>query len=168
MGYDLWIERKEPFSSDEWTYIQNTWPGVAEWIWFSNGRLSAKYPEPNQIEIMTEIAKHFVTRVVGDDGEIYTSGNQKPTYPKSSLLTRLRRQLSRLLYPPKIDAEVPPFAVGDRVMSLYRGLGTVVNLNPDANHGAGEMGVRFEDGDVQKFFFFAHELEKADEISNEL
>jgi hypothetical protein len=95
---------------------------------------------------MVAIARGFDARVVGDDGEIYSSGDEGPVYPKVAFRDRLRNWVQSLRPAPPIEEITPPFAIGDRVLDFYGRECTVVKLDPKANHGLGRVKVRYDDG----------------------
>jgi hypothetical protein len=99
MGYDLHITRASHWSDNEkleitleefkqiveqdpeleadkedHTFINWRKEGVeASWLWWRDGDIFTKNPDPPTIEKMISIAKKLNARVQGDDGEIYIS-----------------------------------------------------------------------------------------------
>ncbi len=189
MGYDLHITRREHWadagddiSGDEWLTVVATDPELQlqvengpyfavwsqhssegdHWLSWSDGQIDTKNPTNALIDKMVEIARELGAEVQGDDGEIYTSSTHLPRVERISafrlFLRRLHHFYSRFFGRPKLPP--PPFGVGDRVIDLGGGLGTVKSINRRANLGYGELRVVMDDGGERIHMLFAHGFSK--------
>jgi len=104
---------------------------------------------------MLQIAEKLRARVQGDDGEIYTS-------PSNYYHEKTSHDNESSVIEDKTNIESPPFAIGDIVVDVFGREGRVLNLDPTANNGAGEIKVQFVQGFESSFWYVAHGLEKKD------
>ena len=183
MGYELYISRRKAGSqitSDEWSeyvaqhgelvpepengvhFVLCSDLGESEWAWLDwfDGKIHSKNPEPALINKMVKIAADFDAVVVGEEGELYRSGDEDPEPPTPSLWERLSSVLARLLPKRKVETELPDFSVGDKVVDPWGNIATVTDIDVKANHGAGRIRTRWTNGETRSYFFFGHGLEK--------
>lgn len=142
---------------------EEEWPAWLDWE--EEGTIYAKNPDPALIDKMVAIARHFDATVQGEEWEIYEGGDQPPRrVPLSSrertamwfedLPFRLRHWFRRL-FPSRSDDEPPPFDVGDRVRERLSGDEyTVVEIDLEAEHGAGIIRYRRDDGWETRHLWF--------------
>ena len=58
------------------------------------------------------------------------------------------------------DTEQPDFRVGDRVMDPWDNKGTVIAIDPEAEHGMGVVKVQMDDGQERSLALIASGLKK--------
>jgi hypothetical protein len=185
MGYDLHITRRKNWSDtgrdinvEEWLkYVEKDpelslspedgpgfakWSGKSKltdpWLDWSSGNVYTKNPDEPLIDKMTVIARVLGAQVQGDDGEIYHSGYESPVHSKPSVLDRLRNWLRTRRPTRPIKETELRFKIGDRVFDVFRKEATVVELDPKANHGLGNVKIRYDDGRELSFMLVASGL----------
>lgn len=184
MGYDLHITRAKSWSenaghkisSDEWlAYVaddpelsisgQNgpyfaAWSGKSEypdpWLDWFDGNIYSKNPDEALIDKMVQIARQLHARVQGDDGELYTSGRERPVVPRPSLWERAGAFLQRLRPTPRTQPLEAAFKVGDRVTDVFHREATVVRI--DRTGAMGKVTIRYDDGREASFALIASGL----------
>ena len=190
MGYDLhitrrnhWTDKGDDITVNEWlAFVQGdsdlrlqpengphfaVWSGLSEindhWLDWSEGRIYTKNPDRALIDKMVVIAQQFDAAVQGDDGEVYGSANQTPEQPELSLGERVAGWFSlfRSQRPVKIEQKLLPFGVGDRVRDTWGNEQTVINIDPEAEHGTGLIMTRRDDGTELSYAMIAHGLAPA-------
>jgi hypothetical protein len=134
-------------------------PG-GERVWFDwrDGCVIVKNPDEPVIAKMISVAERLGARVQGDDGELYPLPEEAPTPPGESLFGRVARWLGSILAAPSEGVLPAEFTVGDRVQNLQGQVGTVLEVDPSAEHGLGRVRVRFDDGRELSFALVAHGL----------
>ena len=179
MGYDLHITRRKYWSNEgndisaaEWlAYIARDselvlrpeqgpyfaeWNGSSAlenpWLDWSKGQIYSKNPDPKLIDKMVSIARQFNAAVVGDDNEIYDAGDKEPRQPKPSLAERVAGWWAHYRYqrPLKIEHQPLPFSVGDTVVDSWGNEHTVIQIDPNALHGAGIIRTRSNQNGTEK------------------
>jgi hypothetical protein len=129
-------------------------------LYWSDGEIRAKHPERPLVIKMVAIAAALGATVQGDDGETYgpdgrpvaSSGargaeNDDDAAPASGgLLDRIRGWFRGRRATRELRAAAPPFRVGARVRNASGATGTVLEVDPRAEHGLGRLRVRLDDG----------------------
>jgi hypothetical protein len=115
---------------------------------WSEGQIYTKNPDETLIDKMVAIASQLNANVQGDDGERYTGGSEPPQEPKVTFSDRIAGWLSRIRPQKQINIEHEPlsFDVGDKVKDIFGNIHTVIEINPNANHGMGAIRTRRDDG----------------------
>ena len=192
MGYDIHITRRkhwsddgDDISSDEWLNLLNAdselhlktengpffaaWTGFSNldhaWLDWSDGQIFTKNPDEALIDKMIVIALLLDAKVQGDDGEIYSDGIRHPHVEKISTIQLLSQSLKSFLSGLFSQQKSPssPFQVNDRVTNTAGEFGTVLFIDSQANHGYGEIRVRFDDGRDLTYMLFTHNLSKIED-----
>ena len=169
LGYDAhitrsrdWAKPKQRITADEWSASLEQRPDLSGWLHFDDGVISAKNPTHQQLGEMIALATGLKAHVQGDDGELYSDPSQAPTPYTPGVFERLGTFFGRFSNRRQTEAEPAPFAVGVRVRSPIRGEGTVVSVDPAAEHGLGRIVVGFDDGGELAFSCVAHGLEEVE------
>jgi len=143
-------------------------PGALGWY---NGEISTKNPDEALIAKMVQIARKLEARVQGDDGEIYREDGSSfdpramaVVAPRWSVMNRIAVWFQHRRTTRELQEAAPRFRVGDRVKGLMGQFGTVVEVDRRANHGLGNVRVRFDDGREVGFAYVASGLEIIDEV----
>jgi len=190
MGYDLhitrrkhWTDKGDDITADEWlAYVRGdfelrlqpesgpyfaVWKGPSEpddsWLDWSDGQIYTKNPDTAFIGKMVAIAQQLDAAAQGDDGETYPKDSQASRQPTLSLGERVAGWFSRLRpqRPVKIEHEPLPFGVGDRVCDTWGNEHTVIQIEPGAEHGMGQIRTRRDDGTELGHTMIAHGLTPA-------
>ncbi len=190
MGYNLYITRRRDWSNDadpgisieEWrSYVESdpelrmddslgehvaVWsgpstlesPGLA----WAHGNVETKNPDEFLIHKMVAVATALGAKVQGDDGESYGQSGAPEPAPPPRLLERAKNLWSRVTARPltPLDPSQLPFTVGDRVRDVIGQEATVTGIDLRAEHGAGVVTVRYDDGRVIQSMALAHGLER--------
>jgi hypothetical protein len=130
------------------------------WLDWQDGQIYAKNPDSTLIEKMIAIARQFDAKVQGDDGEIYSGGGRSPRPATLSLGERVARWFGRFRprRPVKIEHTPLPFGVGSRVRDTWGNEHTVIQVDPQAEHGLGVIRTRRADGTEHSHAMIAHGL----------
>jgi hypothetical protein len=132
--------------------------GQPVWFDWQDGCVVVKNPDEPTIAKMIRLAERLGAHVQGDDGERYPLPEEAAPPPGESLFGRVARWLGSLSSSPPKGVPPAEFAVGDRVQSLPGQVGTVLEVDPSAEHGLGRVRVRFDDGRELSFALAAHGL----------
>lgn len=168
MGYGIYITRAAEWAQnqgceiarDEWNAVVEADPtlnpqpssDVVAWndasFEFDAGNVRVANPTREAIEKAVEISTALSARVMGDDGELYEAGGVvRHATEKLTIRDRLLNARDALTWQlwgrRKIQC---PFRVGSRVHDGSGREGTVLAVDPKAEHGAGLVTVRFDDG----------------------
>jgi hypothetical protein len=188
MGYDLHITRKANRSDDEgdsitpeeWLAVLDSdselsratdtgddtlagaWKGDSL-FWFHDGEITCKNPDEPIIRKMVAIAQRLGANVQGDDGEVYradgTAPREQRVVAQPGLLQRVRDWFGARRNAREWQSGVPAFRVGSRVHDAVGRHGTVTEVDRHAEHGAGRLSVRFDDGNDACFALIAPGVE---------
>jgi hypothetical protein len=190
VGYNLYITRRKDWSDDgdpsisieEWrVYVESdpelrmddslgehvaVWSGPSKhetpWLAWASGHVETKNPDQPLIQKMAAVASALGATVRGDDGESYSQSGAPEPVPSPGLFERAKDWWSRVTARPltPMDPSQLPFAVGDRVRDLIGREATVTLIDLRAEHGAGVVTVRYDDGRVVRSMALAHGLER--------
>jgi hypothetical protein len=192
MGYDLHITRRQDWSDendrsislDEWrSYVESdpelrmddslgehfaVWSGPSAhelpWLAWANGNIDSKNPDQPLIRKMIVVAAALGASVQGDDGERYDQFGAPEPGPSPGLLERAKGLWSRVTARPlsPLDPSELPFTVGDRVRDVFGHEATVTAIDLRAEHGAGVITVKYEDGRIVQSMAMAHGFERVE------
>lgn len=180
MGHDIhitrrkfWADKGNDITAQDWlAYVKSDpelrpmpkngpyfvqW-GNDSWLDWSDGVIYTKNPNDALLAKMAAIAKQFGATVQDDDGVIY-NGNKSARQPQISLGSRIAGWFSRPRPKPqqKVEHEPLPFGVGDTVVDAWGFEHTIISIDPDANHGLGEIkSRRNKDGTGHSYAVIAH------------
>jgi hypothetical protein len=190
MGYNLYITRRKDWmdeggpgiSIEEWrSYVESdaelrmddslgehvaVWSGpsneAVSWLGWTGGNLETKNPDQPLVRKMIAIAAALGAKVQGDDGERYDRPGPGEPLLSPGLLERAKGLWSRLTARPltPMDPSQLPFRVGDRVRDVFSQEATITGIDVRAEHGAGVITVRYDDGRVVHSVAFAHGFER--------
>jgi hypothetical protein len=126
-----------------------------------------KNPDAPTIAKMVSVAGQLGARVQGDEGESYpeTGGPSPPPPPepaKESLIGRIAGWFGRGTAVPGQGGAPAEFTPGERVQDFRGQPGTVLEVDPGAEHGLGRLRVKFDDGRELSLALVAHGLTKVD------
>jgi hypothetical protein len=178
MGYNLHITRRKDWSShgnditaQEWlSYVESDpeltlsrqsgeyfaiWDGksksVSRWLDWHKGNIYTKNPEESLIDKMVAIAAVLHAEVHGDDGEIYRSDHEPPSFRQRPLRDRFLNWLRTLRPVKPLPLKRPAFNVGDRMLDAWQKECTVVAIDPHAEHRLGKVVVRYDDDKIATY-----------------
>jgi len=133
--------------------------GNMAWFAYRDGRIVVKNPDEEIRRKMYSIALKFGANVQGDEGERYdAAGNEaRPVdrTPQTSygqepwwkwFLGLFRTGETRGAESKVTQTSAVSFQTGARVKDAFGNHGTVVDVDPTAEHGLGRIRVRFDDG----------------------
>jgi len=184
MNDGKWITPEEWLSAvredTDLEIISESEPYVAVWLkdpsrtefffdW-RKGNISTKNPTKSAIIKMEELARRLNAKVQGDDGETYENGIALPEERLPQQGNLFWQRLKNFCAEYKARWEITksmrdikcPFKVGDRVKTIFRNGGVVIEVDPRGNYGMGRIKVRFPDGVEIVYAFVANDLEKED------
>ena len=145
--------------------LAGAWKGETT-FWFSDGEVRCKNPDRPTICKMVAIAQRLRATVQGDDGEVYREDGSSfdpessiipPTRP--GILSQISSWLRHQRNVRQLQQAVPNFRKGQRVRDSCGALGTVLNVDCNANGGLGSIGVRMDDGRERHMAYIASGLE---------
>lgn len=170
MGYDLHITRRRDWSGPgadisqaEWRRLLEAEPDLRTELEWDAGVITAKNPTPAIIDRMVDVARRFDAIVQGDDGERYLSSDASPIPYEPSLSERVKTFLAGFVPRRRVRVPLPPFHVGDPVRDSFGRPATVIAIRPEADHGLGQIVIRYESGREATFAMAAHGLSAADD-----
>ena len=160
MGYDVHLVKPEiggrkadEVSEREWQSFRKKHAAV-DYVYYSDGKISCKNPSEEQVAALAKIAYSQGWRLRGDDGEYYDDNGQviAEEGPRQGLFGRIKNIFAERRAARELAAEMEGvesvFKVGDRVKSIHRSGGVVINVDKAGNSGLGQIEVRFPDGAV--------------------
>jgi hypothetical protein len=141
-----------------------------EQVWFDwrDGCVIVKNPDEPTIAKMVGVAELLGARVQGDEGETYPqptdpSPEDPPEPTGEPLIGRIAGWLGRVSASLAEGGLTAEFAPGERVQDFRGQTGTVLEVDPQAEHGLGRIRVKFDDGRELSFALAAHGLTRAEE-----
>lgn len=142
------------------------------WFDYRNGRIVVKSPDEEIRRKMYSIALQFSAQVQGDEGERYdVTGNQTrpvrqlPQTPHAQeprwkrILALFRTGQTTVAESEAAKTFAMSFQCGARVQDAFGNQGTVVEVDPRAEHGLGRIRIHFDDGQEVTVALMASGLE---------
>jgi hypothetical protein len=131
-------------------YVFASWNGEPGALGYYNGEITTKNPPESLVRKMVAIAQRLDAKVQGDDGEVYrpdgTAPRERKVVRRPGLLQRVKDWFGARRNAREWQAGVPAFKVGSRVKDSFGRRGSVTEIDRHAEHGAGRLSVRFDDG----------------------
>ena len=160
---ELWLDADNGLTGFLWTgRPQEPWP-----LWWDRGEIYAKNPDEFTIRKLAAIAEQLNAKVQGDDGEVYRADGAaaepesatSQSAARPTFLARIVSWFRRRSDARELQQEAPAFCVGQRVKDPWGAVGTVLEVDPNANGGLGNVRVRFDDGREHDSAYVASGLE---------
>jgi len=161
-----------------WTgYSRHGEQSNSAWFDWSDGRVVVKTPDEEIVEKMVSIARALNANVLGDDGECYPAeegpapratvprSRSEPSRPWWKRLLGMGRRAEETGQSASATAAGGSLRVGQRVSDPWGNTGIVRSLDARANHGLGEICVRYDDGREVTYSLLGHPLQAAEESS---
>jgi hypothetical protein len=133
-----------------WTaHPKEPWP-----LWWDRGEIYTKNPDEFTLRKLAAIAEQLNATMQGDDGEVYRADGAAPepesaTSPSAArptFLSRIGSWFRRRRDALDSQQDAPAFCIGQRVKDPWGAVGTVLEVDRNANGGLGNVRVRFDDG----------------------
>lgn len=160
---ELQLDTETRCSMSDGDYVFAAWNGAPGMLEYYNGEIRTKNPDEALVRKMVAIAHRLGAQVQGDDGEVYQPGGTAPREQRvvspPSLIERVKNWLSARRNAKQWQAGLPFFRVGSRVRDSIGRRGTVTEVDRYAEHGAGVLSVRFDDGNEARYALIASGVE---------
>lgn len=152
-------------------YVFAAWNGEPGALGYYDGEITTTNPAEPLIRRMVAIAQRLDAKVQGDDGEVYrpdgTAPREQRVVSQPGLLQRVKDWFGARRNARQWQIGFPGFKVRSRVRDSIGRRGTVTEVDRHAEHGAGRLSVRFDDGNEAYYALIAPGVELDGERASE-